>query len=134
MPEIVAFVNRGAATVTPATVDKVLRLLPKWKLEFTQIQEPLYPHLADQLEFLANLVEDFAEGAYRDLPYCAFAQAVFALVYAHKKVDIIPDTLLNLGRADDSSVVRAVLIQNEQAFALYAVTQGEEWSQITCQP
>jgi len=115
-------------------VDKVLRLLPKWKLEFTQIQEPLYPHLADQLEFLANLVEDFAEGAYRDLPYCAFAQAVFALVYAHKKVDIIPDTLLNLGRADDSSVVRAVLIQNEQAFTLYAATQGEEWSQITCQP
>ena len=134
MPEIVAFVNRGAATVTPATVDKVLRLLPKWKLEFTQIQEPLYPHLADQLEFLANLVEDFAEGAYRDLPYCAFAQAVFALVYAHKKVDIIPDTLLNLGRADDSSVVRAVLIQNEQASTLYAATQGEEWSQITCQP
>ena len=133
MPEIVAFVNRGAATVTPATVDKVLRLLPKWKLEFTQIQEPLYPHLADQLEFLANLVEDFAR-ARIGICLSAFAQAVFALVYAHKKVDIIPDTLLNLGRADDSSVVRAVLIQNEQAFTLYAATQGEEWSQITCQP
>jgi hypothetical protein len=49
-------------------------------------------------------------------------------------VGIIPDTVLNLGRADDSSVVRAVLIQNEKAFAVYAATQNTEWSRITSQP
>ena len=134
MPEIVAFVDRGAASVTPVAVEKLLRHLPQWKLEFTQIHEPLFPHLADQLEFLANSVEDTAEGAYKDLPYIAFAQAVFALVYAHKKVGIIPDSVLNLGRADDSSVVRAVLIQNEKAFAIYAASQNVEWSKITSQP
>ena len=37
---------------------------------------------------------------------------------------IIPESVLELGRADDSSVVRAVLIQNEKAFAIYAGTQG----------
>src|SRR5512136_950681 len=134
MPEIVAFVNRGPATITPAIVEKVLRHLPQWKLEFTQIYEPLFPHLVDQLEFLANAVEDTAEGAYKDLPYKAFAQAVFALVYSHKKVGIIPDSVLNLGRADDSSVVRAVLIQNEKALATYAAAQNTEWSRITSQP
>lgn len=134
MPEIAAFVNRGAATITPAMAENVLRHLPQWKLEFTQIQEPLFPHLADQLEFLANAVEDTAEGAYKDLPYIAFAQAVFALVYSHKKVGIIPDSVLSLGRADDSSVVRAVLIQNEKALALYAASQSKAWSEITSQP
>src|SRR5512137_1026366 len=134
MPEIAAFVNRGAATITPAIVENVLRSLPQWKLEFTQIYEPLFPHLADQLEFLADAVEDTAEGAYKDLPYIAFAQAVFGLVYSHKKVGIIPDSVLNLGRADDSSVVRAVLIQNEKSFALYAASQRVEWSRITSQP
>ncbi|HOX59538.1 MAG TPA: hypothetical protein P5205_02100 [Candidatus Paceibacterota bacterium] len=134
MSEIVAFVNRGAVTITPAIVEKVLRHLPQWKLEFTQIYEPLFPHLVDQLEFLADAVEDMAEGAYKELPYSAFAQAVFALIYAHKKVGIIPDTILNLGRADDSSVVRAVLIQNEKAFAIYATHQSLEWSRITSQP
>jgi uncharacterized membrane protein YkvA (DUF1232 family) len=134
MPEIVAFVNRGAATITPGIVEKVLRHLPQWKLEFTQIYEPLFPHLVDQLEFLTDAVEDSAEGAYKDLPYIAFAQAVFALVYAHKKVGIIPDSILNLGRADDSSVVRAVLIQNEKAFATYAAAHSTEWSRITSQP
>ncbi len=112
----------------------MLRHLPQWKLEFTQIYEPLFPHLVDQLEFLANAVEDIAEGAYKDMPYIAFAQAVFALIYSHKKVGIIPDTVLNLGRADDSSVVRAVLIQNEKVFAIYAASQNLEWSRITSQP
>src|SRR5437016_8349214 len=114
MPEIVEFVNRGAATITPGIVEKMLRHLPQWKLEFTQIYEPLFPHLVDQLEFLADAVEDMAEAAYKDLPYLACSQAVFALIYAHKKVGIIRESVWNLGRADDSSVVRAVLIQNEK--------------------
>ena len=134
MSEIVNFVNHGAASVTPAVTEKVLRQLPQWKLEFTQIYAPLFPHLVDQLEFLADAVEDSAEGAYKDLPYVALAQAVFALIYAHKKVGIIPDSVLNLGRADDSSIVRAVLIQNEKAFAIYAASQNFDWSKVTSAP
>ena len=134
MSEIVEFVNHGAASITPAIIDKVLRVLPQWKLEFTQICAPLFPHLVDQLEFLADAVEDTAEGAYKDLPYYALAEAVFALIYAHKKVGIIPDSILSLGRADDSSVVRAVLIQNEKAFAIYAGVQSVDWSRITIHP
>lgn len=134
MPEIAKFVNSGATSITPAIAEKVLRQLPQWKLEFTQIQAPMFPHLVDQLEFMANAVEDAMEGAYKELPYVAVAQAVFALIFAHKKLGIIPDSLLNLGYADDSSVVRAVLIQNEKAFALYAGTQEVDWQKITSQP
>ena len=134
MSEIARFVNNGAESITPAIAEKVMRQLPQWKLEFTQIHAPLFPHLVDQLEFLANAVEDVIEGAYKDLPYAALAQAVFALVYSHKKVGIIPDSVLNLGYADDSSVVRVVLIQNEKAFAIYAGMQGTDWQRITSQP
>jgi uncharacterized membrane protein YkvA (DUF1232 family) len=134
MSEFVEFVNHGASLITPAIAEKVLRQLPLWKVEFTQINAPSFPHLVDQLEFLADAAEDFLEGAYKDLPYIAFAQAVFALTYAHKRVDIIPDLLPGTGRADDSSVVRAVLIQNEKAFAVYAAVQGLNWSKITSEP
>ena len=134
MAEIVEFVNRGAMSISPAIVEKVLRALPQWKLEFTQIYEPLFPHLGNQLDFLANAVEDFAEGAYKELPFYAIAQATFALIYSHKKMGIIPDAVLNLGRADDSSVVRAVLIQNEKSFAIYAASQDQDWAVITSQP
>src|SRR5258708_37093817 len=131
MAEIVVFVNRGAASVTRAFVDKLLRHLPQWKLEFTQIYEPLFPHLVDQLEFLADAVADAAEGAYKDLPYAAFAQAAFALIYAHKKAGIIPDSVLHLGLADDSGVVRAALTKSGKLFALYAATQHVQWSNLT---
>jgi uncharacterized membrane protein YkvA (DUF1232 family) len=134
MSEFVQYVNHGASRVTPKVAELVLRQLPMWKVEFTQINAPKFPHLVDQLEFLADAVEDFAEGAYKDLPYFAFAEAVFALTYAHKKIDIIPDLLPEIGRADDSSIVRAVLIQNERAFEKYAEAQGFNWKKITSKP
>jgi uncharacterized membrane protein YkvA (DUF1232 family) len=134
MSEFAEYVNHGASLITPRVMDQVLRHLPLWKVQFTQIEAPKFPHLVNQLEFLANAVEDFVEGAYKDLPYYAAAQAVFALTYAHKKSDVIPDFLPELGRADDSSVVRAVLIQNEKSFAKYAADQGFNWAQITSMP
>jgi len=133
MPEIAKFVNNGAAAITPGLADQVLRQLPQWKLEFTQINAPKFPHLVDQLEFLADAVEDAMEGVYKELPFVAVAQAVFALVYAHKKLSLIPERILELGGADNSSVVRAVLIQNEKAFAIYAGKQGVDWRKITSQ-
>jgi hypothetical protein len=134
MSEIAKFVKHGAASITPSLAEKLLHHLPQWKLEFTQINAPKFPHLVDQLEFLADAVEDVTEGAYKELPFVAIAQAVFALIYAHKKTGIIPEGVLELGGADNSSVVRAVLIQNEKAFAIYAGTQGINWQKITSQP
>ena len=43
MPEIAKFVNSAAASITPAIAEKVLRQLPQWKLEFTQINAPKFP-------------------------------------------------------------------------------------------
>ena len=134
MSEIAKFVNRGATSITPSVAENVLRHLPQWKLEFTQINAPKFPHLVDQLEFLADAVEDAIEGTYKELPFVAIAQSVFALLYAHKKNGIIPESILELGRADDSSVVRAVLIQNEKVFAAYAGIQNVDWRKITSQP
>lgn len=134
MSDIVDFVHHGAAYITPAFVEKMLSQLPIWKAEFTQIEAPKYPHLVDQLEFLADIVEDCAEGVYTELPYVAMAEAVFALTYAHKKVDLIPDSIPNLGRADDSSIVRAVLIQYERYFSAYARKHGLSWKEITSKP
>jgi hypothetical protein len=134
MPEFAQFVCHGASTITPAITEKVLRNLPLWKVEFAQMAAPQFPHLAAQLELLADAVEDFAEGADKELPYCAVAQAVFALMYVHKKVGIIPGPVPDLGRTDNSSVVRAALIQNEKAFSEYAGRHGTEWATVTSKP
>ena len=134
VPEIVQFVRRGASQITPNVMRGVHKKLPFLKVEFAQINAPKFPHLVEQLEFLADVVEDFAEGADTELPYVALAGATFALVYAHRQFDLIPDRDPEYGRADDSSIVRAVLMEHEKFFAEFAKRHRLNWSKITVRP
>jgi uncharacterized membrane protein YkvA (DUF1232 family) len=131
MSEIAKFVSHGAGKVTPKILKGVYQKLPMLKVEFATINAPKFPHLVDQLEFLANIVEDFAEGEAEEVPYCTIAEAVFALVYTHRQYDLIPDNNPEFGHADDSSVVRAVLMEHERALSEYAAKQHINWSKIT---
>jgi uncharacterized membrane protein YkvA (DUF1232 family) len=134
MSEIRKFVRHGTSQISPKVLRGVHKKLPFLKVEFAQINAPKYPHLVDQLEFLADVVEDFAEDADEDLPYVAIAGATFALVYAHRQLDLIPDRDPKYGRADDSAVVRAVLMEHEKAFAEFARRHRLNWSKITVKP
>ena len=134
MPEIAKFLQRGAAQITPRVLARVHKMLPMLKLEFAQLQAPRYPHLVEQLEFLANVVEDFADGADQELPYVAVAEATFALIYAHRQMDLIPDTVPDFGHADDSGVVRAVLMDHERVFERYASRHDVSWAKVTLKP
>ncbi len=134
MAEIANLVHRGTASITPNTLKSVHKKLPFLKLKFTEFDDPAFPHLTDQLEFLADVVEDFAEGVEDDLPYAAAAAAVFALLYAHRHPDIIPGAIADGGLADDSAIVRAVLVEHEKVFAAYADRHKMRWDAITVEP
>ncbi|HKS38149.1 MAG TPA: hypothetical protein VJW76_13210 [Verrucomicrobiae bacterium] len=134
MSEIAQFVRHGTAQITPKVLQGVHKKLPFLKVEFAQINAPKYPHLVDQLEFLAVVVEDFADGEADELPYLAVAGATFALIYAHRQFDLIPDSDPKYGRADDSSVVRAVLMEHERVFDEFAKKRRLNWSKITVKP
>jgi uncharacterized membrane protein YkvA (DUF1232 family) len=130
MSEVAEFARHRASLITPRNMEDVQRKLPLLKAEFTQIEAPKYPHLVDQLELLADLVEDFNAGLLKDMPYAAATAATFALIYAHRIIDLIPDSHPH-GHADDSSVVRSVLLMHERAFSAYAETQGVDWDKIS---
>lgn len=129
--EIVKFLHHGASRVTPRVLRGVHKKLPMLKVEFAQINAPKFPHLVEQLEFLADVVEDFAEGADDDLPYTTVACACFALIYTHRQSDLIPDANPDFGFADDSSVVRAVLMEHEKVLADFAHRHKINWAKIT---
>ncbi len=134
MPEIAKFVHNGSVRITPKIMRGVHKKLPMLKVEFAQINAPRFPHLVDQLEFLADLVEDFAEGQADDVPFVTIASATFALIYAHRQMDLIPDTVPEFGHADDSGVVRAVLLEHERPLSAYAAKRGLNWAKITVKP
>src|SRR5580658_4647897 len=130
MSETVNLVQRGTAAITPNILKGVHKKLPFLKLKFTELDDPAFPHLADQLEFLADVVEDFAEGVEEDLPYLTVAAAVFALLYVNRQSDLIPGVISEVGLANDSAVARAVLIEHERVFAAYAERHKMKWDLI----
>ena len=101
------------------------------KLEFAEIHAPKYPHLVDQLELLADVIEDYAEGADQEIPYFVIAEAAFALAYAHNQTHLIPDHVADIGFADESAVVRTVMIENEKALSEYCKRHGLDFAEVT---
>ena len=134
MGEVAKFVHHGTAKITPRILRGIHKKLPMLKLEFANLDAPNYPHLSVQLEFLADIVEDFAEGAGDDLPFAAVAGAAFAIAYGHQPMELIPDSVPEFGHADDSAIVRAVLIEHEKALAAHAERIGLKWSDISVEP
>jgi uncharacterized membrane protein YkvA (DUF1232 family) len=134
MAEMAEFVRRGSAKITPEVLRRVYKKLPMLKLEFAQLHAPRFPHLVPQLQMLANVVEDYIDGKAEDIPLVTIAAACFAIIYAQRQWDLIPDPIHDIGRADDSSVVRVVLIENEKVLSEYATKQGLNWRTISVNP
>jgi uncharacterized membrane protein YkvA (DUF1232 family) len=131
MAELADFVRTNAAKIDSHILKRVYKKLPMLKLEFAQMHAPCCPHLVPQLQLLANVVEDFVDGKAEEMPLFTVAGACFAIIYAQRQWDIIPDPITHLGRTDDSGVVRVVLIENERILSEYAQRQGLNWRTIT---
>jgi uncharacterized membrane protein YkvA (DUF1232 family) len=131
MAELADFVRANSAKIDSQILKRVYKKLPMLKLEFAQMHAPCCPHLIPQLQLLANLVEDFMDGKADEIPLVTVAGACFAIIYAQRQWDIIPDPINVLGRTDDSGVVRVVLIENERVLSAYAERQGLNWNTIT---
>ncbi|MDE1171167.1 MAG: hypothetical protein PW734_08175 [Verrucomicrobium sp.] len=136
MSETAFFIRRQAAKITPLVLEKLLPKLPMLKMEFTQIKSPEFPHLFEQLEFLADVVEDFAEGADKEIPYTTVAEAAFAILFVHRHLDILPDDGDGHGQAHatDSSVVRNVIQHHQAVLSAYAARHQMAWNGAITKP
>ena len=115
------FIVEGARRVTPASLGRLIRLLPEIRLVATQVTE--FPQLPDQVEFLAQLIEDFYSGLSPGIPYTAIAEAAFALSYLRKGIDIIPDSISGVGYADDAAIINMVFETYKKPFLDYVLAR-----------
>jgi uncharacterized membrane protein YkvA (DUF1232 family) len=120
--ELQNFILDGARRITPAHLDKLVRLLPNIRLAITQVTE--FPELPDQVEFLAELIEDFHAGLSRNIPLTAIAESAFALFYLRKVTDIIPDSIPRAGFVDDAAIISAVFESYKQPFAKHMLARN----------
>jgi uncharacterized membrane protein YkvA (DUF1232 family) len=108
------FILEGARRITSTGLGRLIRQLPEIRLVATQVIE--FPQLPDQVEFLAQLIEDFYSGLSPNIPYTAIAESAFALSYLRKGIDIIPDSISGAGYADDAAIINVVFETYKQPF------------------
>lgn len=122
------YVERRAAMLTPECLDNLCAELPLLRLQFSAIKAPGFPNFPRQLELLAHFLEDTADGAFG--PVCAAVrnETALALRYVAKEADIIPDSIPEIGYADDSLIVRTVLERHASVFREYCRFRKQPWS------
>ena len=62
-----------------------------------------------ELKTLFSLIQDYASGKYREIPWWSIAAVVAALLYVLNPIDLIPDFIPVVGYVDDAMVVAACL-------------------------
>lgn len=131
MNDIQQFVKSGSEKITPADIARFEQELPLVLAKINEANPPAQPHLEQQAQFLVRYVEDCLENQYQPEDLSALAEAIFALMYLHKGVDIIPDEIPEIGYADDSEVIRTVLRGHEGEFTRYASRGGFDFSALS---
>ena len=85
-----------------------------------------HPRLAAQLQFLA----DFIAAGATEAPETVRNEATFALLYATKEEDMIPDALPDIGYCDDAAVTEIVLYRHAEFFEQHCFDRGIDWNAL----
>ncbi len=128
--EIQELIVNGSRKITPAQIAQFEDHLPLVLAKINEADPPKQPNLEEQAQFLVRFVEDCLDDKYQPDDLAALAEALFALMYLDKQIDIIPDAVPGIGYADDSAVIRTVLLSHEAEFTKYGVSCGSAYAAL----
>ena len=131
---IAEYIERHAALLTSEQLGELRKELPLLRLRFATIAVPRFPHLPAQLKLLSDFLEDTFHPVFPPASEASRKETAFALRYAAKEVDIIPDSIHEIGYADDSLVVRTVLSRHEDVFRDYCRLRKIRWTDSFISP
>ncbi|PVY76797.1 uncharacterized membrane protein YkvA (DUF1232 family) [Tamilnaduibacter salinus] len=72
------------------------------------------------IRLMFDMVRDYWQGHYREIPWKSIAAVAGALVYVLNPLDLIPDLIIGFGFIDDAGVVAACLKLVESDLHRYA--------------
>jgi uncharacterized membrane protein YkvA (DUF1232 family) len=116
MSSISDYVLEGGQSLTAGEVHAFRGHLAAYKLKVETLESP--EALREQASFLLRFIEDVLDDAYVSDDFAALPEAIFAVRYLAKGVDIIPDSLPG-GFRDDEAVLRAVFEGHATEFRNY---------------
>jgi uncharacterized membrane protein YkvA (DUF1232 family) len=85
-----------------------------------------HPRLGKQLLFLTN----FMESEYGRLSETVRTETAFALFYAVKEMDLLPDHTPGVGYLDDAAVTETILARHSAVYERYCTMQQIDWATL----
>lgn len=85
-----------------------------------------HPRLERQLEFLAKIHKSKPS----TVPDSIRREAAFALLYAIRDMDMMPDDVPGLGFVDDAAVTEVVLSRHAEIFRTYCEDHNMDWTAL----
>ncbi|MHA3775489.1 YkvA family protein [Verrucomicrobiota bacterium sgz303538] len=119
-----------AHKLSPKDLHTVAAQVPTLREGFSEVKAAAFPRTPERLAFLADIVEAFSAGKCDDMPFESAAEAAFALVYLDQEIDLLPDSLPEIGYTDDATIVALVIERNSPAFRKFAEANGKDWESI----
>jgi uncharacterized membrane protein YkvA (DUF1232 family) len=128
--DIQNFIVRGSQKLTPAQIAQFRENLPLVMAKVEEADPSRQPNLEEQTRFLVRYVEDCLDDKHQPVDVAALAEALFALMYLERGMDIIPDSVPEIGFSDDSAVLRTVIGTHETEFKGYCKRNGLKFSDL----
>jgi uncharacterized membrane protein YkvA (DUF1232 family) len=112
-----AILVKDARRVTEQDIEKVLAKSEEIRRRF-ETGGPL-GKFVDDFKLLIAIVQDYAKGQYRKIPFWSIAAIVAGFLYVLNPLDLIPDFIPFFGQVDDAAVIAACLLMIRQDLHRY---------------
>jgi len=122
VPGVAAYVERGAAFVTPEAIAALQRLRKPLHKKIDALKES---GLQYRLELLATYFEEASMDGHKGTP--AHCEVAFALLYFLKGFDRVPDSVPEVGLLDDAMIVQIVLQRHATTLRGHWLRRRRTW-------
>jgi uncharacterized membrane protein YkvA (DUF1232 family) len=119
------YVEHGARMLKPADAAALGSGVAELREKITALS-PDHPQLARQLAFLMN----FHEANPPNLPENVRNETLFALLYAARELDLVPDGEPKVGYLDDAAVTESVLSRHAGVFEIHCDYHRIDWAAL----
>jgi uncharacterized membrane protein YkvA (DUF1232 family) len=124
------YVEQEATLLKLEDLEELRSALTDVRLQITSMKAPQFPDLEQQLKLLVDFFADTTDGIFLNGSEASRKETAFALRYAAKEKDIIPDFVPEIGYADDALIVGTVLSRHRDVFGDYCRFREIDWSEL----
>jgi uncharacterized membrane protein YkvA (DUF1232 family) len=119
------FVEHGGRMLGPDEASGLTAGLVDLREKISDVRSE-HPLLARQLEFL---VDYFETNPWNESDKVR-NETIFALLYAAKDMDLMPDDMPEVGYLDDAAVAESVLTRHTETFERFCAAKDIEWAAL----